>query len=211
MSGNAIETSRALLWTTDLYGTSATRDRSVSTNVTDAPAIERRLIERAQAGDVAAFERIYRLHSGRVHGVCLRMLRNNVATAEDCTQETFITAWKHLATFEARSSLATWLHRIAVNTVLARGRLKSVQNEQTVLDELPEEIDATSTAADAAETLDLERLIEDLPAGARNVLVLQGIYGYSHEEVADMLGVAVGTCKAQLHRARKLLSERLGV
>jgi RNA polymerase sigma-70 factor (ECF subfamily) len=198
MAGNTYATSGVV----NLFDTHTIMTLPVNVEVEHARTLEARLVERARSGDVASFERIYRLHSGRVHGLCLRMLRDG-AIAEDCVQETFITAWRHLHSFQARSTLATWLHRIAVNTVLARSRRKSLRNEPASFDEPPE------TAADAAEVMDLERVIGELPEGARHVLVLQGIYGYTHEEVAQMLGVAVGTCKAQLHRARKLLAERL--
>src|ERR1700749_305108 len=86
------------------------------------------LVQRARSGDTRAFERLYREHVGRVYGLCLRMTRDP-AIAEDCTQETFINAWKALARFETRSSLATWLHRIAVNSALAKRRRKSVVME----------------------------------------------------------------------------------
>src|SRR6202050_896286 len=85
------------------------------------------LVQRAGAGDTRAFERLYREHSGRVYGLCLRMTRD-AQLAEDCTQETFINAWRALAKFETRSSLSTWLHRIAVNVSLAKRR-KSPQVE----------------------------------------------------------------------------------
>src|ERR1700728_3571229 len=92
------------------------------------------LVERARAGDTRAFERLYREHVGRVYGLCLRMTRDP-AIAEDCTQETFINAWKALARFETRSSLATWLHRIAVNVALARRRKPDVVMESSPDDE----------------------------------------------------------------------------
>jgi RNA polymerase sigma-70 factor, ECF subfamily len=164
------------------------------------------LVQRACAGDVRAFERLYREHSGRVYGLCLRMTRD-AATAEDCTQETFINAWRALARFETRSSFATWLHRIAVNVALAKRRRVSpaVELEE---DEL---IESDWTLETPLEVNEIESAIGGLPDGARDVLVLHAIYGYSHGEAAEMLGVAEGTCKAQLHRARRLLRERLGL
>jgi RNA polymerase sigma-70 factor (ECF subfamily) len=164
-------------------------------------------VERARQGDHAAFERLYRAYSGRVYGLCLRLTRE-ASTAEDCTQETFISAWRNLARFEGRSALGTWLHRIAVNVALARGR-------RTKLEVVPPPEDSERGEApgvvidDDTPPLDVEKAIGTLPEGARHVLVLYGIYGYTHEEAADMLGIAVGTCKAQLHRARRLLRERL--
>jgi RNA polymerase sigma-70 factor, ECF subfamily len=179
--------------------------RPDSTTRADAPADELALA-RARRGDVAAFEGLYRTYVGRVYGLCLRMTRNS-ALAEDCTQETFISAWRGLAGFENRSAFQTWLHRIAVNTVLARSR-KGELDLQAPLEEtgMPERC-ATDPADLAVD--DLEQLLGRLPAGARNVAVLYGVYGYTHEETADLLGIAVGTCKAQLHRARHLLKGHL--
>jgi RNA polymerase sigma-70 factor (ECF subfamily) len=129
--------------------------------------------------------------------------------AEDCTQETFINAWRALGKFETRSSLATWLHRIAVNVSLAKRR-RSGQVEP-----LPEEEEGMAagewTLETPVEVQEIESAIGALPDGARDALVLHALYGYSHGEAAQMLGIAEGTCKAQLHRARKLLRERLGV
>jgi RNA polymerase sigma-70 factor (ECF subfamily) len=173
-------------------------------------ADERALVESAARGSAAAFERLYRDHVGKVYGLCLRMTANS-ATAEDCTQETFIQAWRSLPRFERRSSFATWLHRIAVNAVLAQGRRRrGPAGEPAPLDEEMAEAIADPSESDAGEVRDLEAAIGALPEGARRVLVLAGLYGYSHEETAAMLGIAVGTCKAQLHRARQLLAQRLG-
>jgi RNA polymerase sigma-70 factor, ECF subfamily len=168
------------------------------------------LVERARAGDTRAFERLYREHVGRVYGLCLRMTRDP-AIAEDCTQETFINAWKALARFETRSSLATWLHRIAVNATLAKRRKASVVMESTSTEAEDEAIESEWTLETPLEVNEIEAAIEQLPEGARDVLVLHAIYGYSHLEAAEMLGVAEGTCKAQLHRARGLLRDKLGV
>jgi RNA polymerase sigma-70 factor, ECF subfamily len=168
------------------------------------------LVERARAGDTRAFERLYREHVGRVYGLCLRMTRDP-AIAEDCTQETFINAWKALARFETRSSLGTWLHRIAVNATLAKRRKASAVMESTSTDDEGEAIESEWTLETPLEVNEIEAAIEQLPEGARDVLVLHAIYGYSHLEAAEMLGVAEGTCKAQLHRARGLLRDKLGV
>jgi RNA polymerase sigma-70 factor (ECF subfamily) len=167
------------------------------------------LVVRASAGDARAFERIYREHSGRVYGLCLRMTRD-AHLAEDCTQETFVNAWRALGRFETRSSLGTWLHRIAVNACLAKRR------KAQRLEPLPEESEEGETPGEwtletPVEVREIETAIDSLPDGARDALVLHALYGYSHEEAAQMLGLAEGTCKAQLHRARRLLKERLGM
>jgi RNA polymerase sigma-70 factor (ECF subfamily) len=165
------------------------------------------LVQRAGAGDTRAFERLYREHSGRVYGLCLRMTRD-AQLAEDCTQETFINAWRALAKFETRSSLSTWLHRIAVNVSLARRR-RNAPAEPPPQEDEGESLEWTfETPVEVAE---IEAAIEGLPDGARDALVLHALYGYSHGEAAQMLGIAEGTCKAQLHRARKLLREKLAL
>lgn len=168
---------------------------------------EAALVQRACAGDTRAFERLYREHAGRVYGLCLRMTRD-AQLAEDCTQETFINAWRALAKFETRSTLSTWLHRIAVNVSLERRR------KSTPVEPLPEEQEEGATGwtlETPVEVREIENAIGALPDGARDALVLHALYGYSHSEAAQMLGVAEGTCKAQLHRARRLLRERLAV
>lgn len=170
------------------------------------------LVTAARGGDMRAFERLYRAHSGKVMGLCLRMTRRR-DVAEDCVQQTFIRAWRSLSAFEGRSSFGTWLHRIAVNEVLSLARnhgTRSESNEDAVESAIAEPGDG-AREVDAGEVMDVERAVATLPEGARHVVVLQAVYGYSHEEVADMLGIAVGTCKAQLHRGRRLLRERMGL
>jgi RNA polymerase sigma-70 factor (ECF subfamily) len=173
-------------------------------------AAERQLVAAAAAGSTAAFEQLYRRYVARVHALCLRMT-GNVATAEDCVQEAFVQAWRNLGQFETRSAFGTWLHRIAVNTVLqqARRRRETLGEADSIEREVADRM-ADPLAEDPARDRDLEAAIAALPAGARHVLVLVGLYGHSHEEASQLLGVAVGTCKAQLHRARALLSARLG-
>jgi RNA polymerase sigma-70 factor (ECF subfamily) len=173
-------------------------------------AHEAELISAARGGDMRAFERLYRTHSAKVMGLCLRMTRRR-DVAEDCVQQTFIQAWRKLDAFEGRSTFGTWLHRIAVNQVLGRSRSHEAREES---DE--DAIAAHAAAAGAhgdgvGDIMDLERALVLLPEGARHVVVLQAVYGYSHEEVADMLGVAVGTCKAQLHRGRRQLRKLMGM
>ena len=173
----------------------------------DAAAEPTELIAAAADGDARAFEHLYRLFSPRIYGLCLRLTGQREA-AEDCTQDSFVAAWRALAGFERRSRFSTWLHRIAVHAVLARRRGLRVDYEVAEpVAGLPDRADPGS----GAPPLDLERAIAGLPDGARHVLVLVGIYGFSHAEAAHALGLAEGTCKAQLHRARGLLSAALGL
>jgi RNA polymerase sigma-70 factor (ECF subfamily) len=168
------------------------------------------LVMRARRGDTGAFEDLYRQHVGRVYGLCLRMT-GQPESAEDLTQDTFVSAWRSLPGYEGRSSFSTWLHRIAVNAVLAKRRSPQGRSEVSMTDEAGEQMEFTAEdRMDEATPIDVERAIASLPPGARDIVVLHGIYGYSHEQAAEMLGVAVGTCKAQLHRARHLMRARMG-
>ena len=163
------------------------------------------LISAAADGDLNAFEHLYRRYAPRIFGLCLRLTGSREA-AEDCTQEAFIDAWRALFKFEGRSSFSTWLHSIAIRAVLSRRRgLRAKFEVAEPRGGLPEQPDMAGNAP----PLDLERAIGALPEAARHVLVLVGIYGYSHAEAAAHLKIAEGTCKAQLHRARQLLSQAL--
>lgn len=176
-----------------------------------APDGDEALVAAARAGDVRAFEALYRRHAARVHALCWRMTGSRGA-AEDCVQEAFVQAWQKLDGFEGRSRFATWLHRVAVNVVLGWQRAESRRPSGHQLADAPDDADrwgADPLAVDAGLDLELERAVARLPAGARNVLILNLIHGYSHEETGAMLGIAAGTSKAQLHRARQLLEEAL--
>lgn len=164
-------------------------------------------IRRAQGADTRAFEALYRMHVDRIYGLCLRMTGNR-SEAEDCVQEAFIQAWKQLDKFRGDSAFGTWLHRIAVNAVL--GRMRKSKREQDRIQAAHEVSPSLAAVTDTGELRDLSEAVDRLPEGARHVFVLSGIYGYSHEEASEMLGIAVGTSKAQLHRARRLLAQQLG-
>ena len=167
---------------------------------------EAALIARAKGGDTRAFEVLCREHVDRVYGLCLRMT-GNVSEAEDCAQEAFIQAWNKLSKFRGDSAFGTWMHRIAVNTVL--GRIRRSKREQDRIQVVAEATPSPVSIADNGELRDLSDAIDRLPEGARHVFVLNAVYGYSHEESSNMLGIAVGTSKAQLHRARRLLAQQL--
>lgn len=166
-------------------------------------------IREAQAGSTRAYERLYRAHVGQVYALCLRMTAN-AARAEDATQDAFIQAWRKLDRFRGESAFSSWLHRIAVNAVLMQMRQhkREAAGLQAVRDQMAVDEDAHSPVS-AQSAPDLEKAIAALPERARQVFVLAGVYGYTHEQVAETLDVAVGTCKAHLHRARSLLKEYL--
>ena len=131
------------------------------------------------------------------------------ARAEQLTQDAFVRAWFTLPSFRERSAFSTWLHRLTVNTVLmdARAQRRRESRVQPVDDLSAVEPVAREVGPDTG--MDLERAIAILPERARQVLVLYDIEGYAQQEIAEMLGIAVGTVKAQLHRARQLLRSRL--
>lgn len=169
-------------------------------------------VRAAAQGDSGAFERLYRAHAGRVLGLCLRLSGGDRARAEQSTQDVFVRAWEKLPEFRGDSAFGTWLHRIAVNTVLGEHRL--LRRWVTFEDEgatdacLPEH-SASPPELRAQQNMDLERALARLPRGARAVLVLHDVEGYEHAEIAALTGIAVGTSKAQLHRARRLMKEFL--
>ena len=169
------------------------------------------LARAAGLGDTRAFETLYRRHSRRIYAVVWRLAGGQAARAEDLVQEAFIRAWQALPNFRFESAFSTWLHRLAVNTALMDIRSRS-GNEDRETDDSPLEVIATHDTAGqrTRERIDLERAVATLPARARAVLVLHDIEGWKHEEIAAELGMAVGTSKAQLHRARNLLRTRLG-
>lgn len=167
------------------------------------------LIKKAVGGDRHAFERLYRRHTGRVFAVILRLVGQDQARAEDLTQDTFVKVWQKLADFRFESAFSTWLHRLAVNTALMA--LRSESGMQIDADGLEQIADMPVPETLKPEhRVDLEVLIGKLPARARAVLVLHDVEGWKHEEIGAELGIAVGSSKAHLHRARQLLSKWLG-
>jgi RNA polymerase sigma-70 factor (ECF subfamily) len=166
-------------------------------------------IRRAQAGDVDAFELLYRQHAGRIFALCLRLEAGNSADATELMQDVFIKAWRRISTFRGDCAFFSWLHRMAVNTMLENAR----SDRRRIARVLP--MDDTSLLPGAARSsgvelkMDMENAIASLPKGARLAFVLHDVEGYQHQEIAEQLSVSVGTVKAQLHRARRLLRERL--
>ncbi len=169
------------------------------------------LVRAASRGEVAAFESLYRQHARRVYAVVWRLCGGHHARAEDLVQEVFIRAWQALPTFRFESAFSTWLHRLAVTTGLmelrSRGSAEDLETDDSALDW---QASPDSAGLRTALARDLERAVASLPPRARAVLVLYDVEGWKHEEIAAELGMAVGSSKAQLHRARQLLRARLG-
>ena len=189
-----------------LTATSSDYSREMASAPLKPVADEDAWIRRAQRSDARAFEALYRLHVDKVYGLCLRMT-GNVSEAEDCTQEAFIQAWNKMMKFRGDSAFSTWLHRIAVNTVL--GRIRKSKREQDRVQAVNDVYTTRVATGDNGELRDLAEAVDRLPERARHVFILHAVYGYSHDEAASMLGIAAGTSKAQLHRARRLLVQQL--
>ncbi|MGI8499458.1 MAG: RNA polymerase sigma factor [Gemmatimonadaceae bacterium] len=163
-------------------------------------------LEGARSGDPESFERLYREHVGRVFALCLR-LSGEGGRAEELTQDVFVRAWQTLGTFRGESAFSSWLHRLTVNVALTafRGEGRRERRVRPVA-ALP---DVAGREGAGDHDIDLERAIAALPPGARAVFVMYDVEGYQHDEIARELGIAVGTSKAHLFRARRLLREAL--
>lgn len=164
------------------------------------------LIQRARKNDYRAYERLYRLHVGRVFGLCVRLC-NDRDMAEDLTQETFVSAWKKLSAFRGDSSFGTWLYRIGTNTTLSYLRKQTPFKYSVDIEDTQDK----GVEDGMAESLSLDTALQQLPDGARVVFVLYSLEGYTHDEIGKMLGIATGSSKAQLHRARQLLKASLEI
>jgi len=177
-----------------------------------ARAAELALVERCRNGDLGAFEEVYRAHAGRVYSLAVRML-GNTADAEDLLQEIFLAAHRKLGSFRGESALGTWLYRLATNQILDYVRSRSARAGQ-----LTDGLEDDSVIADAAghrlgdraiARIDLERALAQLPEGSRAAFVLHDVEGLEHSEVAEVLGIAEGTSKSQVHKARLRLRRLL--
>ena len=186
------------------------------------------LARRASSGDESAFEQLYHAHSPRVFALCLRMSGSR-ERAVDLTQDVFVHIWQRLNSWRGDSALSSWIYRLTVNLVLSNVRGEQRRQKHEMNEDESDmggyrprsgagkwEMGAESASragvarpASVGEAIDLERAIASLPPGARTVFVLHDVEGYQHDEIAKMTGTAEGTCRAQLHRARKLLMEAL--
>lgn len=167
---------------------------------------EHDLIQQARQGDAEALDALYRRHAPRVYSV-VRRLTGDDAQAEDAAQETWLRAIRALPDFRGQAMFSTWLHRIAVNCALY-GRRKRERNRLREL-QLPETLPAPGSEPRPLLRMKLEEAIDTLPEGMRRVLVLHDVEGYTHEEIGALLGVAAGTCKSQLFKARAKLRAHL--
>lgn len=177
----------------------------IDANEAVGPDLESQWITRAQQGDQQAFHRLYENYHRRIYALCWRMMADK-DSAEDVCQEVFVQLWQKISNFRGESKFSTWLHSVASNIVLGH-----IRKNKTWLQRMfsIEEQAVADTVVEMPECSNLDKKIQKLPERARLVFVLFAIEGYRHEEIANMLGMAVGTSKAQYHRARALLRESL--
>ena len=163
-------------------------------------------VARAAAGDVRAFEQLYRTHLPRVHSLVRRMAGGR--DTDELTQDVFVRVWQKLGTFRGDSAFTTWLHRLTVNVVIERFRSNATRRQRLRDGEdIFETLAAPARSGDLA--MDFETALTKLPDGAREIFVLHDVEGYKHHEIATLLEISAGTSKAQLHRARMMLRKHL--
>jgi RNA polymerase sigma factor (sigma-70 family) len=194
-----------------------------SNNSGETLVVDCGLADRAAEGDREAFEEIYRRYVNRIYGLSLRLTSDPIE-AETLTQDTFVKAWLAISGYAGHGNLGGWLGRVAVNLWRDRfrasarlGRLEADMAEHQFGNDESTAVAGMTGAQrsgrdgviDLLTGMDLERCIARLPEGGRLVFVFHDVEGYTHREIAELLNVAVGTVKAQLHRSRRLLRTML--
>jgi RNA polymerase sigma-70 factor (ECF subfamily) len=178
---------------------------------------DRECVARWQAGDLAAFEELVRRHEKRVFRLLLRMLGNR-EEAEDVAQETFLSLHRHGHRFRGESRFSTFVYRVAANAALNRrrslgrnrARMEKLMERQAAGDDLPASPRDAASLAEAGEVgVEVRRALETLSENLRLPLVLYDIEGLAYGEIAKVLGVAEGTVKSRIHRARQALRDEL--
>ncbi|MGE5359609.1 MAG: RNA polymerase sigma factor [Bacteroidales bacterium] len=179
-----------------------------------AGTAEQALVARCLAGDADAFKRLYDAHATRLYNLAYRM-SGTAAEAEDLLQEIFLQAFRKLSSFRGRSSLGTWLYRMGINLCLDRARSKQGKMERATVGIEDERgalvVPIVRRRSDAVlDRLDLEKAVEQLPASYKAAFLLHDVEGFEHHEVGAMLGIAEGTSKSLVHKARLRLRALLG-
>lgn len=171
---------------------------------------ETELVRSAREGDHNGFRQLFEMNVNRIYAFCLRMSAN-VQSAEEITQDVFVKAWENLHKFRGESKFSTWLHSIAVNEFLTQKRTEKrfMQRFTSTDDVVKYDRRGEKPEIHFNTNIDLENAINELPEQAKLVLIMHDIEGYKHKEIAEMINIEVGTSKAHLHRARKILREGL--
>ncbi len=168
------------------------------------------LADRCRAGAPGAFGELYRAHAPRLFGLACRLVGRS--DAEDVLQEIFLAAHRKLNLYRGDASIGTWLYRLATNLCVDHLRSRHTKWAR-MTDGLPDEPLASPLALGAVigavDRIDLERALAELPDGCRAVFVLHDVEGLEHREIGTLLGIADGTSKSQLHKARLRLRAAL--
>ncbi len=168
---------------------------------------ESQMIRRASEGDARAVRSLYDRYSPRVYAV-VRRIAGDDQTAQDYAQETWVRVIRALPTFRGESKFSTWLHRIAVNAALQARRRESTRQDREV--PIPDTLSVRSGTGDPLMARRLEAALDRLPERMRRVLILHDVEGYTHQDIGELMGVAPGTSKSQLFKARAKMRQWLG-
>jgi RNA polymerase sigma-70 factor, ECF subfamily len=168
------------------------------------------LIRQARSGSEAAFKELFNSHVNRIYAVCLRFSQDT-DMADELTQEVFIKAWEKLHTFHFESKFSSWLYSIASNQFLMhkRSEKRAAEHNTQYGEKLLRDNPLLRPAVSHDYSIDVETALAKLPRQARMTFILHDIEGYKHHEISEIMNIEVGTSKAHLHRARKILREEL--
>jgi RNA polymerase sigma-70 factor (ECF subfamily) len=167
--------------------------------------MENELVQRCKAGDLSAYEELFKLYGNKLYAICLRMSGDR-GDAEDLMQEIFVILITKINAFRGDAKFSTWLHRIAVNTCISYLRRRK---QPLSLEDQPEPVAGDPSQKAALQRAALKKAIAALPDGYRAVVILHDIQGFSHKEIGDILGISEGASKSQLFKARKKLREMI--
>ncbi|MBI3491503.1 MAG: RNA polymerase sigma factor [Acidobacteria bacterium] len=183
-------------------GSSGFPSKDVTVSAAAADRDHTALVARCQSGDVEAFETLYRRHAARIYTLACRMA-GSVEDGEDLLQEIFLQVHRKLGSFKGEATIGTWLYRLALNHCLdyVRSRQAKMKKQTDTLD-AETSFQPTARRDTPIARLDLERAIARLPEGCREAFVLHDVEGFDHKEVANLLGIAEGTSKSQVFKAR---------
>jgi RNA polymerase sigma-70 factor (ECF subfamily) len=165
------------------------------------------LVRRFVGGERGAFDVLVTRHERRVYNLAYRMLGRR-DDALDATQETFLACYRKLSGFRGQAAFTTWLHRVALNICYDALRRRSREEPAREEDEV-EPAPVADPADSSATAVDVRRALLEVPEDFRAVLILHDVQGFLYEEIAEAIGVPVGTVKSRLHRGRVALARAL--